>query len=121
MGKIVKFFLIGGYSCALFSATHNPEQFLTSIKGSKNEGQQIVQQFCATCHAAKPLIELGAPKCGVRQDWQSRLQQGLALLFKHTEEGLGAMPPRGGCFECTDEQLRLAIAVLLPKIQKDPK
>lgn len=98
-----------------YSATHHPQAFLNRIAGTKNEGQQIVQHFCANCHAEKPIIALGAPRIGNEQEWQPRLKQGIDLLLKHTEEGLNAMPPRGGCFECSDQQLLLAIDALLPK------
>lgn len=107
---------------AVQASTHNPQQILERIRGSKNEGEQIVAHFCASCHAVKPLIELGAPKIKQVADWQLRIQPGLEILFKHTEEGLGAMPARGGCFECTDQQLKLAIAAMLPEsLSKDYK
>ncbi|VEG90447.1 c-type cytochrome [Legionella spiritensis] len=103
------------FNTAALAATHNPETFLAKIKGSKDEGQQIVKEFCATCHAPKPLIELGAPKAQATNDWQPRIKKGLKQLLANTSEGINAMPPRGGCFECTDEQLELAILALLPK------
>ena len=40
------------------------------------------------------------------------------MLLKHTEEGFNAMPPRGGCFECTDEQLLLALSEMLSERDK---
>lgn len=92
-----------------WSATHHPQDFLKKIAGSKTEGQQITEHYCATCHASKPIIQLGAPRIGQADDWKPRLKQGIKLLFKHTDEGINAMPPRGGCFECTDKQLMLAI------------
>ncbi|MDX2346233.1 MAG: c-type cytochrome [Legionella sp.] len=107
-------FLICFFVTQLFAASHHPSAFLETIKNSPDEGEQIVQHFCGTCHATKPLIPLGAPKPKRLDDWAPRLKQGLDVLFKHTNEGVRAMPPRGGCFECTDEQLMLAIKALLP-------
>ena len=98
-----------------WSSTHHPQEFLKKISGSKNEGEQIVQHYCATCHAAKPIIPLGAPRIGVSTDWDPRIKQGMDVLFKHTNEGINAMPSRGGCFECTDHQLMLAILAILPE------
>lgn len=103
-------------SLAVHAASHNPEQFLKSIRGQADEGQQIVQQFCANCHALRPLINLGAPRPGIKADWQARWAQGWPLIWQHTEEGYQAMPARGGCFECSDRQLILAIQALLPDI-----
>lgn len=96
-----------------WAATHRPQDFLNSIAGSKTEGQQLVQHYCVTCHSEKPLISLGAPRMGHAEDWGLRLKQPRELLFKHTTEGYGAMPARGGCFECTDTQLLLAIEALV--------
>lgn len=98
------------------SFAHKPEEFLQAIRGKKDEGSQIVQHFCATCHAKSPQIELGAPKISQQADWQARINNGgLAGLIQSTDEGKGAMPPRGGCFECSDEQLYLAIIAMLPE------
>lgn len=95
--------------------THHPEQFLKSISGSQNEGEQIYMHFCVNCHAPQPLISLGAPRIDEESDWKSRLKQDMEVLFQHTDEGLNAMPARGGCFECTDKQLMKAILFMLPK------
>lgn len=101
-------------------SSHHPEAFVNNIRGKSNEGHLIIQHFCLDCHAENPLIPVGAPPKGDAAAWKLRLQQGFPMLFKHTAEGINAMPARGGCFECSDEQLILAIAALLPKeTQKD--
>ncbi|KTC89700.1 c-type cytochrome [Fluoribacter dumoffii] len=102
----------------VYAETHHPQEFLQSISGDKNEGKEIYNHFCVNCHASKPLIPLGAPRIGNEADWKVRLQQGMKVLFEHTNEGLNAMPPRGGCFECTDKQLKRAIKYMLPKQPK---
>lgn len=112
---IVMSWLMG--SVSVQAESHHPQEFLDKILGQADEGQQIVQHFCVNCHAKKPLIQLGAPRIGQQADWQVRVQQGLQTLFKHTDEGYHAMPPRGGCFECTDSQLLKAIRAMLPPIK----
>jgi cytochrome c5 len=102
-----------------FAKSHHPEEFLKQLQGSKNEGEQIVAHFCVNCHAPNPLISLGAPTIGSSKDWVIRLKQGMDILFQHTNEGLNAMPPRGGCFECSDEQLLKAILAMLPSKVKN--
>lgn len=99
---------------AVFSNSHHPQEFLNSIIGKKNEGALIVQHFCSNCHAKKPLIQLGAPRIGITSDWEPRIKQGIDKLLQHTDEGINAMPARGGCFECTDQQLILSIMAMLP-------
>jgi cytochrome c5 len=103
------------FQISAYAESHHPQEFLKSINGSKNEGEKIYNHFCVNCHAIKPLIPIGAPRMGEKEDWKIRLKQGMSVLFKHTNEGLGAMPPRGGCFECTDKQLMLAIQYMTPK------
>jgi len=106
--------IIGSFSLELQAASHRPQAFLNGVKGKADEGKQIVDHFCAVCHAFKPQISVGAPRQGVELEWQMRIKQGLSGLLEHTEEGLNAMPARGGCFECSDAQLVKAILALVP-------
>lgn len=105
-------FCLGLASFALSAATHHPQAFLDEIRGTKDEGQEIVQHFCASCHGVPALIPLGAPRKGYPEDWKERLKQDPVVFWQHTTEGFHAMPARGGCFECSDEQLKKAILVL---------
>ena len=108
------------FSWVLWAQSHHPEEFLATLRDKPNQGELIVEHFCSSCHNRQPLIELGAPKIGLSQDWEPRISQGLACLLKHTEEGFFAMPARGGCFECSEQELLLAIVAMLPKArQKD--
>lgn len=108
------------FTFSIYSDNHHPQEFLKSIRGTQDEGEQIYNHFCVNCHAVKPLIPLGAPRKGEESDWKDRLKQGFNVLFMHTDEGFNAMPPRGGCFECSDEQLGLSIINMVPKnSQKD--
>jgi cytochrome c5 len=107
--------LLFAFSFSLQAQTHNPEADLQKMKGKSNEGQLILTQYCLNCHAKKPLIPLNAPTIGDSVAWKPRIKQGIDALFEHTAQGFNAMPARGGCFECTDEQLRLAIEALLPQ------
>lgn len=97
---------------------HKPQDFVNKIKGSSDEGRQIVSHFCATCHSEKPLINIGAPAEYDIVDWTSRSKKGIEKVFLNTKEGINAMPARGGCFECSDEQLFMAIIEMLPKSMK---
>ena len=104
-----------GFISTSFASSHHPQEFLATIRGAKDEGAQIYQHFCVNCHAKNPKIPLGAPRIGEKSDWALRVKLGMDVLFKHTDEGINAMPPRGGCFECSDKQLELAIYEMIPK------
>ncbi len=113
-------FLIAAFYVHFISAaSHHPQTFLKEVRGKPHEGEKIVEHYCALCHASNPMIQVGAPRMGQPLDWAPRMKQGLEVLIKHTDEGLNAMPPRGGCFECSDEQLKLAVLALLPKGTKN--
>lgn len=90
-------------------ASHKPQEFVASLKNDPKAGEKIYQQFCANCHAQKPFIPLGAPTIGDERAWTKRLSKGQEVLLKNTLDGYGAMPARGGCFECSDEQINMSI------------
>ncbi|MBS0349939.1 MAG: cytochrome c5 family protein [Proteobacteria bacterium] len=105
----------------MITERHHPEEFIKSIEHDPQASKKIYEQFCATCHDKAPEIELGAPKIGVTKDWQLRTKQGIEGLLAVTKNGLNQMPPRGGCFECSDDQLRAAIVYMLPSSKKSLK
>ena len=114
MYRPIYFFIMFLFVTHGWTASHHPQDFLKEIMGSKTEGAQIVQHYCAMCHDSNPMIQLGAPVLGDKAAWAPRMKPGMDLLFHHADEGLNAMPARGGCFECADKQLMLAILALLP-------
>lgn len=98
--------------------SHHPQEFLDALqnKDDATVGKAIFEKFCASCHAIKPLISLGAPRIGIESDWQLRIAaRNAAAMLKNIDAGLNAMPPRGGCFECSDKDLLSAINYILPK------
>lgn len=97
----------------MITQRHHPEAFIESIQNDPKAGKKVYEQFCAVCHAQNPSIELGAPKMGVKKDWQARMKKGMDGLVTVTIAGLNQMPPRGGCFECSDALLKAAIVYML--------
>ena len=85
---------------------HRPHDFLDHIHGRRDASEQIYQHYCSLCHDDQPQIPMGAPRVHHREDWIHRWSQTQDELWKHMSEGIGTMPPRGGCFECSDEDLR---------------
>lgn len=95
---------------------HNPAQVLQEIHTKKDIGRGVYDTFCGVCHEPEPVINVGAPRKGVKADWKSRIKQrNPSEMLKAIDVGMNNMPPRGGCFECTDEDLLAAINYLLPK------
>lgn len=98
----------------MITHTHHPEAFIRSIQNDPLAGQKVYQQFCSVCHDKNPSIHLGAPRKGMKADWKLRQRKGLNGLLAVTITGLNEMPPRGSCFECNDQELKAAIAYMLP-------
>jgi cytochrome c5 len=78
-------------------------------------GEAIYQNYCFSCHT--PGLS-GSPKTGDKEAWAPRIAKGPDLLLASTIEGIPpAMPPRGMCFDCSDEDLAAAISYMVEKSQ----
>ncbi|TDG15817.1 cytochrome c5 family protein [Seongchinamella unica] len=61
---------------------------------------------CAVCHATGAA---NAPKTGDAAAWEPRLAKGMDVLVASVNSGLNAMPPKGMCFDCSDEDYKAMI------------
>lgn len=77
-----------------------------AVAGGADVGQQVYETKCKTCH--EPGL-LNAPKLGDTAAWQPRIAQDKELLYKHSIEGLNAMPPKGGFTDVPDEDIKAAV------------
>ena len=82
---------------------------VTAAAGPRS-GEQVYSSACVACHAAGVA---GAPKFGVATDWATRVAQGEDTLLQHAIAGIRAMPPRGTCMNCSDEELRFAVQYMV--------
>ena len=75
--------------------------------GGAHSGQDIYQASCIACHGSGAL---GAPKLANQADWQPRLDaRGFDTLLEHALNGFNAMPARGACGDCSDDEIKAAI------------
>jgi len=82
---------------------------------SENEdsGKAIYERACSVCHRDGVA---GAPKFRNETDWKPRLdKKTIEELVASAIKGLNAMPIKGTCVECTDEELKNAIQFMLPR------
>ncbi|EGU32328.1 cytochrome c5 family protein [Vibrio scophthalmi] len=70
------------------------------------DGASVYGTFCIACHATGVS---GAPKIGDAADWAPRIAQGEAVLNDHAINGFNAMPAKGACMDCSDEEIIAAI------------
>jgi cytochrome c5 len=74
------------------------------------DGDAIYKQSCMACHAAGVA---GAPKPGDSEAWSPRIAKGTGALVQSVTNGLNAMPPKGGCMSCSEDELRGAVEYMV--------
>lgn len=76
--------------------------------GEPRTGEGVYGSFCTACHE---LGVLNAPKKGDKAAWDAKLADrgSYEQLLTNSITGIGAMPPRGTCMDCSDEEISLAI------------
>ena len=75
--------------------------------GAAEDAERIFKETCVACHGEGIR---GAPRPGVKADWEPRLGYGIEDLYLNAVDGVGAlMPPRGMCFDCSDSQLKAVV------------
>lgn len=78
----------------------------------KRNGKTVYSTVCSSCHSSKgPAM----PVIGDTAEWSARLKSGKKALYQNAIEGKGAMPPKGFCEACTDEEIRRAVNYILSK------
>ncbi|WP_346838439.1 cytochrome c5 family protein [Microbulbifer sp. SAOS-129_SWC] len=74
--------------------------------GAPRSGEAIFKAHCTTCHTPGAA---GAPKFGNAADWAPRIAKGMDTLYTHAINGFNAMPPRGLCTDCSDDEVKGAV------------
>lgn len=74
------------------------------------DGESVYKKACISCHAAGIA---NAPKLGDAAAWAPRIAKGKEAMFESVNKGLNAMPPRGACASCSDEELRSAMEYMI--------
>ncbi len=78
-------------------------------------GEKRYKTTCALCHEPNVAKSMGSPAFRSAADWKPRMTVGIDGMLQIAIKGKGAMPPRGTCMQCSDEELRMTIQYMLPK------
>ncbi len=73
------------------------------------DGQLIYDRACGTCHESGA----GGAPLMVAGEWVGRVEKGMEELVANAINGIGAMPPRGGRRDLSDEQIEVSVAFML--------
>ncbi|TBU96967.1 c-type cytochrome [Phytopseudomonas dryadis] len=84
------------------------EAVAASAGGAARSADDIIAKHCAACHTTGLL---DAPKIGDSAAWKARAdeQGGMDGILAKAISGINAMPPKGTCGDCSDDELREAI------------
>lgn len=96
-----------GEDCAAGGAAMNMAQ----AGSDEFSPEAVYQDNCAMCHDTGMA---NAPQPDETDRWNTRLEEdGLDGLVTNAINGINAMPPRGMCTDCTDEEIRQVVEYIL--------
>lgn len=90
----------------------------SASSGGDIDGEDIYSNVCSACHESGAA---GAPVRGNEEGWAERSEQGFATLLEHAINGIGAMPPKGGNPNLSDEEVEAAVAYLVEPVMEVPE
>ncbi len=77
-------------------------------------GEEVYSASCKSCHDSGVA---GAPIMGEADEWSDRLDKGMETLLDHAINGFNAMPPKGGCGGCSDEEIEAAVEHMVEAVE----
>lgn len=98
---------MAGEDCAAAAAS-------ATASAGPRDAAQIYSSGCAACHDAGVS---GAPVLGNADDWAPRLEKGKETLYDHAINGFNAMPAKGMCSDCSDEEIKSVVDYMLAESQ----
>lgn len=82
--------------------------------GAARSGDAVYTATCSACHGTGAA---GSPKFGDKSAWGPRISQGKPTLYQHALNGIRAMPPKGMCMTCSDQEIKNAVDYMVSKGQ----
>lgn len=82
--------------------------------GAGRSGDAVYNASCSGCHGSGAA---GSPKFADKGAWGPRIGKGKPTLYKHALGGFNAMPPKGMCMTCSDDEIKAAVDYMVSKAQ----
>lgn len=87
-----------------------------SAAAGPRSGEDVYNAACMACHTTGAA---GAPMLGDAGAWAERIGKGVDVLYESGINGLAGtgMIAKGGCFKCSDEEVKAAVDYMLESVQ----
>jgi len=85
-----------------------------SASSGPRSGSEVYDAACMACHTTGAA---GAPVIGNADQWGPRIEKGMDTLIDHAINGFNAMPAKGGCASCSDEEIVASIEYIIEQSQ----
>lgn len=76
--------------------------------------EDIYKTKCSACHATDAI---GAPMFGNAASWTDRIAKGEETLITNAIDGFNAMPPKGTCGDCSDDEIKITVQYMVANSQ----
>lgn len=83
-----------------------PATEMAAASNNDFDAEAIYNRSCMACHATGAA---GAPMLNDQEAWDERLEKGMDAVMNNVINGINAMPARGLCMDCSDEDLRALV------------
>lgn len=87
---------------------------VAAATASTGKGEETYKAACALCHDAGVA---SAPKLGDKAAWADRVAAGADTLYRSAIGGKGAMPPKGGRADLSNEAIKAAVDFMVGTTQ----
>ena len=117
MNIFLKFSVVAMTAFAATASFANNREVLQLAQVS--DGFNAEQKYMASCFACHSTGAAGAPKvgAGMMSDWEPRLEKGLDAVVANAINGVNAMPAKGLCFDCNEDDIRALVEYMLETSQ----
>jgi|AntDeeMinimDraft_6_1070357.scaffolds.fasta_scaffold02668_4 cytochrome c5 len=95
-------------------AGQSAEEAQAAQAPADRSGNEVYASACSACHDSGAA---GAPKLGNSGDWAARFEQDTETLYNHAINGFNAMPAKGGCSGCSDQEVKNAVDYIIAETE----
>lgn len=101
-------------SGSLSADTSKPVAMQLAQLSENFDVERVYMQSCWACHNSGAA---GAPKVGDAAAWAPRAAKGIDVLVANSIAGINAMPAKGMCFTCTNDDLKALVEYMVASSQ----